>query len=39
MDLFHTACAELGILHTPEDCFRYMNTFPEDDSQMSLFET
>ena len=39
MRLFHTASADFGILHTPEDCFRYMNTFPEDDSQMSLFET
>ena len=31
-------CRENGILSTPEDCFRYMNSLPEKYSQMSIFD-
>ena len=36
--LFHNLCTEHGILCTPEECFGYLNEFPEKDKQMSLFE-
>lgn len=38
MTLFRNTCAEHGILCTPEDCFAYLNAFPEQYEQMSLFE-
>jgi DNA repair photolyase len=36
--LFQGICKENGILSTPEDCFRYMNSLPEKYSQMSIFD-
>ena len=36
--LFHSICAENGILDTPEACFEYMYDFPENKAQMSLFD-
>ena len=37
--LLHAACEEHGILHTPEDVFRYLQTFssPESYEQLRLF--
>lgn len=37
MPLFHAICEKHGILHTPEDCFAYLNTLPETDTQLTLF--
>ena len=36
--LFHSICAENGILDTPEACFEYMFDFPENKAQISLFD-
>lgn len=37
MRLFQEFCGKHGMLYTPEDCFRYINTLPENTRQMSLF--
>jgi len=36
--LFHSICAENGILDTPEAYFEYMYDFPENKAQLSLFD-
>ena len=38
MRLFHTECEKHGVLHDPEECFRYIAAMPEKTVQMSLFE-
>lgn len=35
---FHQFCEENGIMHRPEECFRYMSELPERYQQMSLFD-
>ena len=37
MNLFHDFAAQRGILHTMEECFAFLNEFPEPFEQMSLF--
>lgn len=37
MDLFWDTCRQHGLLCTPEDCFAYLNDFPEPFEQTSLF--
>ncbi len=37
MPMFHEICESAGMLHTPEDCFRYLNELPEPYMQMKLF--
>ena len=37
LEMLHRVCSENGILSQPEDCFRYMQEFPEKYPQMSLF--
>ena len=37
MELFYRICDENGILSKPDDCFRFIGTFPEKDLQPSLF--
>ena len=37
MDLFWNTCRQHGLLCTPEDCFAYLNEFPEPFEQTSLF--
>lgn len=36
MKLFHEKCEKYGILHTPEDCFRYTSELPDRYEQISL---
>ena len=36
MNIFHSVCEKRGIIHTPEECFRYIAEMPE--SQLSLFD-
>ena len=38
MRMFINVCRKNDILCTPDECFRYMNEFPERDVQMSLFD-
>ena len=38
MALFKKICSEDGIIYTPGDCFRYMHEFPEQYTQVSLFD-
>ena len=37
MKLFHDTCEKYGIIHTPEDCFRYTSELPERYDQITLF--
>ena len=37
MKMLHRICSENGILSRPEDCFRYIQEFPDKYPQMSLF--
>ncbi len=37
MKIFHEICSENGILSKPEECFRYLQEFPDKYPQMSLF--
>lgn len=37
MGLFWNTCRQHGLLCTPEDCFAYLNDFPEPFEQTSLF--
>ncbi|HAG12553.1 MAG TPA: radical SAM protein [Ruminococcus sp.] len=37
MKLFTTFCKQNNIMHTPEECFAYLQAFPEPYQQMSLF--
>ena len=37
MSIFTDICREKGILYRPEDCFAYLNEFPEHHEQMSFF--
>ena len=37
MGLFWNTCRQHGLLCTPEDCFAYLNDFPEPYEQTSLF--
>ena len=39
MKLFHGTCEKHGILHDPDECFRYIAEFPEQNGQqLSLFD-
>ena len=37
LTLFHNTCQKHGILHDPDECFRYLHEFPEPYEQLSLF--
>ena len=38
MKLFREFCRDHGILHTPEECFSYMNDLPGKYHQISFLE-
>ncbi|MCR5593309.1 MAG: radical SAM protein [Saccharofermentans sp.] len=38
MKLFNDTCEEHGLLHKPEDCFWFMQYYPEKYQQMSMFD-
>ena len=38
MQLFHEQCERYGVLHTPDDCFRYTSVLPDRYEQMSIFD-
>ena len=35
--IFHEECERRGVLHDPEECFRYLAELPEDGDQLTLF--
>ena len=37
MDLFRETCKSNGILYKPEECFEYLNEYPENKGQISIF--
>ena len=37
MKIFRDVCKEHDILYKPDDCFRYLNEFPEKNEQLTLF--
>ena len=38
MRLFHEECEKRGVLHSMEDCFRYIAELPTEQDQMSRFD-
>ena len=38
MDLFHAECEKHGVLHDPDDCFRYIAEIPDRQGQLPLFD-
>ena len=38
MELFQSICKENNLLYKPQDCFRYLNEFPEPNKQLTLFD-
>ena len=36
--IFHEECEKRGVLHNPDDCFRFIAELPEPCDQLSLFE-
>ncbi len=38
MALFRETCRKYGMISDPDECFRYLDEFPEQYRQMSLFE-
>ena len=38
MTLFRDTCKDHGIMYDPEECFRYLNEFPEREKQLSLLD-
>lgn len=37
MRLFHSECEKHGVLHDPDECFRYIAEMPERQDQLSIF--
>ena len=38
MELFRYFCRDHGIMYKPEECFEYMNCFPEKFEQISFLD-
>ena len=38
MNIIETICRENNMMYKPDDCFNYMQEFPEKYKQMSIFE-
>lgn len=38
MKIFHGECERHGVLHDPEDCFRFIAALPEQTDQLSMFD-
>ena len=38
MEMFHKECEKCGVLHTPDECFRYTSELPDQYEQMSIFD-
>ena len=38
MELFHKICGDNGIISDPDECFRFMQEFPEKCPQTSIFD-
>ena len=38
MELFHKFCGDNGIISNPDECFRFMQEFPEKCPQTSIFD-
>ena len=36
--IFHAACEKHGVLHDPDECFRFIAELPEQNEQLSLFD-
>ncbi len=37
MRMFNKICAQHNIMHTPDECFKYISEYVEEDNQMTLF--
>lgn len=38
MELFHTECEKHGVLHDPDECFRYIAEIPDRQTRLPLFD-
>ena len=38
MNIFNSLCENYGIIHNPDECFRYIAEMPEKHKQLSLFD-
>lgn len=38
MRIFHSECESRGMIHDPDECFRYISEIPERQTQLSLFD-
>ena len=38
MSIFKKTCRDNGMMHSPDECFKYMNELPENYVQLSLFD-
>lgn len=36
--IFYETCRKYGIMDSPDECFKYMREYPQNDGQMSLFD-
>ena len=36
--IFHAECEKRGVMHDPDECFRYIARLPEQSDQLSLFD-
>ena len=39
MQIFRSECEKRGVIHNPDECFRYIASIPKQQFQMSLFDT
>ncbi len=39
MQIFHSECEKRGVLHDPDECFRYIAEIPDRQGQLPLFGT
>lgn len=39
MTMFHDECEKRGILHTPDECFRFTSELPEKHEQLTIFDS
>lgn len=37
-NIFYETCRKYGIMDSPDECFKYMREYPQNDGQMSLFD-
>ena len=39
MKIFNKTCKEHNIIHNPDECFKYINEYIEENNQITLLQT